>query len=32
MTFEQSMLREYLDQLEKQFTQYSKLDQQKVLE
>ncbi|MFL0830082.1 hypothetical protein [Vibrio parahaemolyticus] len=31
-TFEQSMLKEYIEQLEKQFPQYSKLQQQKILE
>lgn len=32
MTFEQSMLKEYIEQLEKQFQQYSKVDQHKILE
>ncbi|WP_347361429.1 hypothetical protein [Vibrio vulnificus] len=32
MTFEQSMLKEYIEQLDKQFPQYSKLQQQKILE
>lgn len=32
MTFEQSMLNEYIEQLVKQFPQYSKIEQQKILE
>ncbi len=32
MSFEQSMLREYVEQLEKQFSQYSKVQQHKILE
>ncbi|HGF5004092.1 TPA: hypothetical protein ACF334_004468 [Vibrio parahaemolyticus] len=32
MTFEQSMLKEYIEQLEKQFPQYSQVDQLKILE
>lgn len=32
MTFEESMLDEYLEQLRVQFSRYSKLDQHKVLE
>lgn len=31
MTFKQSMLNEYIEQLVKKFPQYSKIEQQKIL-